>query len=367
MFEAAEKPFHNVIFDLFPLLPTELRLHIWTLALHRERLIRVNVSAVNPNSDSSAAAGYRVHVDGYKLLSKLMRVTFESRQAVLAFYRVHLPCTLGPVPPSQALLARPPNAILYLNPEFDYLELVPSLPLKETFIKFLHDLKISYDPMHVGILNLAMNMHVLNTWDIRHLEPTEIDQGVREGFAATLTQLRQVFFVLGPSVGRQNFGLFSGMNLRDKFYNRSIPIMSRVPTFERLRDPRPISEDLKRVYVGSVDPRVLVGWWNRVLRKWEVSSSQTQYRYLMTFKPLGGRELVQDRESMRAWLDKEEDWWKQEGDPSQSSENVVESAAGFWLVPLEALTVYADAATIGSSEMMDLTGHWPELALMDVS
>ncbi|OIW30034.1 hypothetical protein CONLIGDRAFT_680825 [Coniochaeta ligniaria NRRL 30616] len=192
---------HGATFERFPLLPAELRLHIWSMALQRQRLIRLNVVARIP-SPAAAAQGYSVYADGCKLYSKLMRVNCESRQAALAFYRIPLPCTFSMVPRSRASRARPPTETLYLNPDFDCLEINATDPIQETFVKFLRDLKTVYDPLHVGLLNLAVGMYTLCLWDTRRRpEPIEIDDDDRVAFTATLAQLREVFFVLAPPAG----------------------------------------------------------------------------------------------------------------------------------------------------------------------
>ncbi len=152
-----------------------------------------------------------------------------------------------------------------MNPEFDYLEIHLEGFTRDAFIKFLHDLKTVYDPLHIGLLNLVIGLHTLNPWDLRQLSDADLDTGAGSAFKATLAQLREVFFVFAPHNGRQNFGLMSGMNVRQKSYNRFLPIIARTPTFERYPDPRPIAEDLKKVYVGDVDPRFTVGLWQRML------------------------------------------------------------------------------------------------------
>ncbi|OIW30035.1 hypothetical protein CONLIGDRAFT_680826 [Coniochaeta ligniaria NRRL 30616] len=145
--------------------------------------------------------------------------------------------------------------------------------------------------------------------------------------------------------------------------------MARVPTFERCRDSRPIAEDLKRVYVGPVDPRFMVSLWHQMLRQLDVSTppTTTHYQYLVAFTPVGKLGRVPDLTSAKTWLREELRWWREEGDPSQSiGEDMVATAIGFWLFPLEALSTQAEEASM-RSQMMDLTGHWPELALMDVT
>lgn len=88
-------------FHLFPLLPKELRLKIWRHTLQRRRIIHLRLNnqrgqtpseaGENPESTSNGERYFTV-VDGSKILSKLLRVSRESREEALMFCRVHLPC-----------------------------------------------------------------------------------------------------------------------------------------------------------------------------------------------------------------------------------------------------------------------------------
>ncbi|KAH8901169.1 hypothetical protein GQ53DRAFT_814645 [Thozetella sp. PMI_491] len=153
---------------------------------------------------------------------------------------------------------------MYLNPEFDYFEMDITGSTKEIFPKFLHDLKVVFDPLHVGLLNLAIGLHTLNSRGFTRFSLADLDTEAGPAFVATLAQLRGVFFVFMPSAGRQNYGLQSGLGLRRKFYNLSFPIMTRTPVFERRLDPRPVAKDLGSIYVGDADPRVMVRQWHQL-------------------------------------------------------------------------------------------------------
>ena len=72
-------------------------------------------------------------------------------------------------------------------------------------------------------------------------------------------------------MGRQIVGVLSGLETSETMFNRSLPIMTTSPTFERLaRDPRPIAQDLKAL-TGLADLRDVAQFWLQLLRKWRAS------------------------------------------------------------------------------------------------
>lgn len=157
-------------FHLFSKLPPEIGLKIWTYGLERYRILTVAVSDLGgpktspptPHYCSANQLGRIVSgrkyflrdIAGYKL-SKLLRVCRSSRDAALAFYRVHIPAehiAFRPVPP------------LCFNPEYDILriETFGDEPT-ETFVDMLHDARAN-DPAGKGVLNLAAQ-----SWEIGRL------------------------------------------------------------------------------------------------------------------------------------------------------------------------------------------------------
>ncbi|PYI09231.1 hypothetical protein BO78DRAFT_363397 [Aspergillus sclerotiicarbonarius CBS 121057] len=403
IYNCIRAPQTDISFHLFPSLPTELRLQIWRYAMQRSRLIRVRLY----QADQGATEKYRVVVNGRSALSKFLHVNHESRKAALGFYRVHIPCEFRMHSHTTTPM---PRGTFYFNPEYDILGIYPRPPVRDTLLEFLHRLKHTHDPRRVGLLNLAMDENDLGANDLYALEPADdsISPPVRRSFTETLMQLREVFFVEVPQAGRQIVGWSSGLFTNDTIFNRSFPIMAMSSTFDRLpRDPREISDDLKHVLVGTSDPRVTVGRWGRLLRRWSVfPSPHVTYRLLLAFTPTGD-DKVHNRESAERWLWKEDRIWKgepyeEEGKPTTSLgefirknksrwpvgakhekyrnedlENAVKPAFGFWLFPLEALgipplpadgdtvewLVQPDDYQIKAKQILDLTDHWPELAL----
>ncbi|RAL17553.1 2EXR domain-containing protein [Aspergillus homomorphus CBS 101889] len=403
----------ELTFQPFPLLPTELRLKIWQYSLQRPRLIQIGLMPATDTDapDEPPAKSYRVVVSSTSSLSKLLRVNCEAREAALRFYRVHIPCDFRAHDDHT-----PPKAggAFHFNPEYDILQLHARYPVKATLLAFLDDVKNTYDRRGVGLLKLALNLNDLEAHDLGSLDSADVSLRARTAFVETLTQLREVFFMEVARFGRQVLGWYSGLDTPETFFNRSFPIMVTTTTFDRLpRDPRDIAEDLKRVFVGCMDPRVMFDFWGRLLLRWGVSPSHVQYRFLLSFEPTNGQ--VHDRVSAEKWLLKEDRIWKGEPHDDRSTEerdeeaqedpgplgqflrrwkhrwpvgakhekyrnedleNAVRPAFGFWLFPLEALGVSLDSYKEGggfiqpegwqwkAKQLLDLTGHWPELALL---
>ena len=97
-------------------------------------------------------------------------------------------------------------------------------------------------------------------------------------------------------------------------FNRAFPIMSKLPTFERLpRDPRSISKDLENTY-GLASSQDALEYWLWLLKKWQVSPQKVMYRFFLAFDPRGvGENNISDQVSARAWLHKQEDQWNGRG------------------------------------------------------
>ncbi|KAL9023846.1 MAG: hypothetical protein Q9196_006934, partial [Gyalolechia fulgens] len=311
-------------FSLFSLLPKELRLLVWRRALQCHRIITIELKGLrgwtgigplyddNDQSAITTSIGrgerYRIISDGCQVLSKLLRVSKESRQEALTFYRVHLPCRFrSPVMGENAMT----SGTLYVNPEYDFLRISPEMPVKDTLVDFLYHFKTTYDVRGVGILNLALDLNDLNANDLYALEPSDLDFKFRKAFLETFTELREVFFLSTPRAGRQINGYLSGLPTPETWFNRSFPIMIGTPTFRRLhRDPRAIRQDLNKVLLsGGSDPRDLLDSWFGYLRKWGVTPPRIQYRFLLAFDPTVSGGLSSDLTSAKKYLQEEDDRW----------------------------------------------------------
>lgn len=370
---------HDVDFTHFTRLPKELRLKIWRCALQRQRIIGLRL--INQRGRTAEEVGenpdairngerYFTTVNGTQVLSKLLRVSKESREEALLFYRVHLPCSFTGVGTKS-------HGTFHYNPEWDFLSISSEWPAQDILINFLYRLKTIHDPRHLGLLNFVIDSNGLLANGLYEVKPSDLDVKARSAFVETLGQLREVWFASTSLVGRQITGMLSGLMTSETIYNRSFPIWTNVPTFERAsRDVRPISLDLERT-TGLGDMKDLVQLWLAMQRMWCASKPSTDYGLLLCFGPTG--DNISDRKSAETWLQKQEDQWNGRGHEAdflrgkqvkwpigaeaeayknEDLSKAVRPAFGFWLFPIEALN-----AINAGGDFSDMKDHWPELAL----
>jgi hypothetical protein len=405
-------------FHRFPQLPLEIRQMIWLYSLQRERIIRLYLeefidlpSTQEAEDATNKSARYCVSVNGYQVLSKLLRLNRESRDVALRFYRVHFPCILRRGPLSNETRRR---GFLYFNPENDFLYIRAehnSKPLRQmTLPDFLYRLKIIYDPKQIGLLNLAIDASLLERSALLLLRISDLDPAVGRAFVETLTQLHEVFIVRISRFGRQTFGTRRGLRpnrrqppdeapfncwIDETKFNRSVPIVPMTPTFDRLsHDPRPIGQDLGNTNVGewcNLFNKFLI--WQRHLKNWKISPPHTEYRLLLGSIP---RREVYDYESAMLWLREEDYQWRKwlgvaehslDGDDGQGKpeskpkcpapekfldedlEKAVKPAFGFWLFPLHLFSSllpregFEPIVSLDSRTRLNLNRNWPDLAL----
>lgn len=318
-------------------------------------------------------------------MSKLLRVSSEAREVALRFYRVRIPCRLASAPEDVSERnfhhgIRP--GTLYFNPEYDFLQVNIASEVGDCLVEFLHYLKTVYDPIGVGLLNLAADLNNIGSFKESDME--DIESPSKESFLATINQLQEVFILHKLAVGRRNTGLLGGMTVNDVFFNGSLPIMPLHPHFERLgTDPRPIKQDLARVYLGNSSPPEALDRWRIALMQWGLDPDQSQAKvsYLVAFSQGGGEDAVYDRETATRWLQKEYEMWEEElmrrllvKEP-EVLENVVTPALGFWLFPADTFhppptneeDTQTDASTFRICVPQDLSAHWPILALSSLT
>lgn len=392
----------------FQSLPTELRLKIWRHSLQRERIIKVSFEQKPPTTDTPKFDGKTMRhyaiVDGCQVLSKLLRVSQESRHEALSFYRVHIPCKLrgGPTGKEEET-AR--SGTFYFNPEYDFLQIQPGIWAEQSLMDFLYHLKNTYDPHHIGLLNLAIGgISALQATDLCSIKPSDVNIGLRESFIQTLTQLQEVFFVESVAAGRQILGALSGIAFNEVIFNRSMPIAATTPTFDRLhQDPRPIAGDLEHAYIGEGPLRMLY-IWQQLLKTWNVSPIQTSYQFILTFTPPFSQFEIHDQWSAKQWVQKEDDEWtgrwriddnadgiwatRKVSDGStckhpigalygkykdEDLEKAVKPAFGFWMFPI-AVDVFGKVPSsddefdqVSTKQILNMSKHWPGLGLMSLS
>jgi len=175
------------------------------------------------------------------------------------------------------------HGTFHFSPEWDFLHISAEWPAKDTLVDFLYHLKTIHDPRHIGLLNLAVDGSGLNANDLYGLQSSDLDSEVRSAFVETLTQLREVWFISTPRVGRQILGVLNGLGASETIFNRFLPILPIPPIFERLhRDPRPIAQDLKKL-TGLAKSRDVLQLWLQLLKKWRISPPGIEYRFLLAF------------------------------------------------------------------------------------
>ncbi|CAJ2503799.1 Uu.00g111930.m01.CDS01 [Anthostomella pinea] len=370
-------------FPKFGELPKELRLQIWESSLQRHRIIKVTLSPRELPQDeeqsrnclgrAARCARYRDDVRGHQVLSKLLTVNSEARQAALQFYRVHVPCSFYHGDISE-------DRFLPFNPEFDFLHIRPGRGA-ESFAYLVHDLK-TYDPLEVGLLNLAMDGD--NIRALRKVEPSRLDAPTSRAFEDTMSKLRQFYYLCVENAGRVWLGYLSGVPaMRSRIaFHRSCPIWSKIPTFDLVpRDTRPCGGDLQRVFVGTCDPREMVIEWRQHLDRWGIRHRQGQIDYSVLISCKRPTKRIRGRDSARQWLREEQAEWEQgleevasstrQGSrigTTDSSEEIATPAVGFWLFPTKAIGPFPDTQELmewnpKGKRVLDMMDHWPGLGL----
>ncbi|ESZ91229.1 hypothetical protein SBOR_8375 [Sclerotinia borealis F-4128] len=157
---ASSKQNHSLKFHLFPCLPREIRLHIWSLSLSQHRFIPIWVSSTTDDSNPDQNNRSRLYssynylgniISGshYELsindsvsntVSPFLSTTIESRSAALDFFHICLPIARGQV---------------RISPEYDVLFLQSWDKDPSLLANILHDIR-AYDPKDEGLLHLAL-------------------------------------------------------------------------------------------------------------------------------------------------------------------------------------------------------------------
>jgi hypothetical protein len=386
----------NPSFHLFSNLPKELRLLIWRHALRRHRIIKLHLTdpaledpttirtkLVNINATEYVGSGrYVVTLDGRSTISKLLHVCKDSREETLLHYRARIPCRFVrdsyPSMNTCLVMATVENRLhsvlthgtFYFNPEWDFLS-IASWPSTSSFAPaFLHDLKTRYDPRGVGLLNLVVAMNDTESSGVLEIEPSRLSPTLRTSISQTLRNLQQVFLHETVTCGRTNLGIAWGGFSWKVWFNRSMPISTKVLAFDRIApDPRPVSRDLEKQYMGSIG-REQYARYTRCLTQFGVAPAETsaQVKFMMSHR--SGVSDIQSREHAARWLedDYKRGWVDRKGWPSKAKEEMkdqdyvmdVEPAFGFWLFSLEAMDAKVSE---GEEKLYDMRMYTPELGL----
>ncbi|KAF5626112.1 acyl oxidase [Fusarium sp. NRRL 52700] len=368
---------------LFPSLPAEIRVSIWTWTLRYQRIFKifleshVNFSETPPDNGilprqlkTGEDPPYYPIVNSRRPLNKLLRVNAESRKVALSFHRVHLPCWFQDAEsvPRSRLTA----GTIYINPEYDFLHVQQGTM---AIVDFVCDLKTKYDPRNVGMRNLALCRNQLGgyEWGLDAMRPSEIEPSKMRIFKEIISGLDQVWLVcIRDCIRRMKAGISQWGTSNKTFFERSFPIDATPHSFDLIGpDPRTIESDLSHLHLREHlrDPKRLHDSWLRVLELIEVRPCE---------------ESLRDAENWLQWED--EAWttvpgnmWPSPGGPHmetvaasetpefghQDLSKAVRPAFGFWLFPTEA---FCDENKIeqarGPIVTFDVRKHRPELALL---
>ncbi|KAI0880898.1 uncharacterized protein GGS22DRAFT_173724 [Annulohypoxylon maeteangense] len=375
-------------FPLFPLLPTELRLLVWRLSLHRHRIIRIKIPTrpwhSQPDTQEEFIAAMHNEfpvVPGHQVLSKLLRVNRESREVALQFYRVHMHCNLK-------IGETVKDGTLMYNPDFDIIHVTSEVGTNR-FANLIHHLK-TIDPEGVGIRRLALGANDVD-WICWRTDIATMATPVRETFVQTLTQLESVWFVLTGRAGRMwdPTGTGTASMIGKVEFHRSAPIMSKIPSFDLLqRDPRPIADDLRVVYAGSQDCRNMLVLWRHILDRCGIVQPPLSRYSFVVGVTRGSSNKVRDRAHAEKWLCEEDEAWSEalkeveerhispgslirerleriKADYNLERASSPKNAVGFWIFPAAAVgtDVDDDGKFVRWDPVLDMSGHWPALGL----
>ncbi|KAJ3580063.1 hypothetical protein NPX13_g508 [Xylaria arbuscula] len=322
------------------------------------------------------------------VLSKLLRVNRDAREAALAFYRVHLPCRMVTKEGKSKLSTV--GGVIYINPEFDYIYLKPIEPRE--IVPFIHYIKSVKDPLGFGILNLV----VRGLYDLESANPQDYDLSTRKSVTDMLKNLDRLYIL--DKLATRMVPSLAMMRQPPKYQvNRSCPIAAKGTKFQCIpRDPRAIGLDLKIIHQHKW-PIFTSDGWRKLIHKWspvELSVSATaaqentpDIRHLIASQAgPGGRSPVYNRETAVAALSGEMDHWTKNGFAdiysrkdnwgeyitAEASDKEVEealsvkSAFGFWVFPPEAMMLAKNHQQHNWFHVLDYTGFWPELWLWDL-
>ncbi|KAI0160509.1 hypothetical protein GGR57DRAFT_455590 [Xylariaceae sp. FL1272] len=381
-------------FPQFTQLPWELRNQIWTSALQRKRLVRISLKEFQPKNltkQESSQVRYgsaSLFVNGFQLLSKLLRVNSEARTATLEFYHLKLPCILVN-PGGEDSAAR--LGVLPFNPVYDCLWVEKSRrlhPLCE-----LLQASIANDKHQIGVRSMALSINDdMELFRGLHAE----DNTIPQYDSAICKNIREIHFVTevssyGAQLAKERYNDDRHRNTpaqssrpfahRRKISQEYAPLSSGIPSFELLaHDPRPIKDDIARLFLGHTN---ISGSIFRATRRLsshyglDASNVSSYVLFMCRDENLGVQaphsphdapfvhrkrlsaskpkvsELV-SRVTPNSHLTSDEE--------TQGEETC--AVVGFWLFPLSAFHRYNNLPhPIGSLRVWDMSESWPQLGL----
>lgn len=361
------------IFPQFPKLPPELRSRIWEQSLCQERMVRVHLTPRSSLKDKDEGGRrsrslkerramrqaqrwgeFLIVLSNYHEISKLFSVCSESRQAARRFYRVQLPCRY------EQWHSPSTKGVFYFHPELDTLDIIG----QEYLPRFAHMLW-EHDHRRVGLVNLALLHGRLRTTFDKLF--TTADEELARHF---LSRLRRVYLGYKGHLGRSVPVLKTGCkSFTASTILRSRPLLASVSGFQRLQqDPRAVEAELKKIYMGTGDPRDQIYRWFRLLDHWKIEYPHhtVDYRFLVT---INDRRVSTKEDALRSVRRGEGRWeeWKKECEKNdvavEDAGTALPTAYGFWLFPITAFGPIPEASNnirhMGLSRLRDIQRFAP--------
>ncbi|KAK6856337.1 hypothetical protein PG995_006524 [Apiospora arundinis] len=294
-----EAPFSHAVprdagFPSFSKLPIELRRLIWTKWLQQQRFITTKIIPDTGSGDEYAIEAARKYRH-----SKLLRVCREARTAALEFFSLRIPCTnLDTLVP------------LYFNPEYDVLYIDQANYDGLTWFADLLPKLTTYDSRGVGVLNLAIDRHLLSdvSEDLKKLKKKK---PTRKAFAEAVSNLQQVWCMVveQPNI-RAMAGALDWLSAK-VHHNRAVPVFPLLQTFARLPglDPRPIKMDLGHL-ATFYHPQELVNGWRQLETDLGISRKERLDLHVIVAADAAyssdTQKPIVDRTTARSFLEEEE-------------------------------------------------------------
>ncbi|KAF5725098.1 hypothetical protein FMUND_192 [Fusarium mundagurra] len=266
-------------FPKFNRFPPEVRNKIWTHSLAHERILKIY------------SAGCRVEVRERVAMSKLFVTTLESRAAAKKFYRVHIPCTY-------VHMASIYDGTLYFNPELDIIHVFEWA----YFPELAHHIW-ELDPLHVGIVNLALQIYgsCCKYWYFGSSFKTDCDLN---RIKAAIQRLKRFIFVCHGVYESETCQYRENRRRPPRAIPSSpfVPIKPHVPTFQTMeQDPRTVGDFLDGVDRGEMmRVRGYVTDWFDYLEEWGIDNDPAVlYQILMSY-PDCDPEIIVEENACRA-------------------------------------------------------------------
>ncbi|KAI1264942.1 hypothetical protein F5Y18DRAFT_71443 [Xylariaceae sp. FL1019] len=381
-------------FQRFTQLPWELRNQIWTCSLQTKRLIRISLKESQaediPWHDSNAAryGSASLFVNGFQLLSKLLRVSSEARAAALRFYYIKLPCILAnPRGPKSKTCA----GVLPFNPVYDCLWIEESNRLQS--LVELIQASIANDSHQIGVRSIALSIEGNRElfWGL-----SDADSALPQDDPTLLRSIREIHFVTEVTSyhAQQAKGRYNDDRHRNtpaqssrpfahrrKISQNFAPLSSGIPRFELLaHDPRPIKDDLARLFLGYdnlIEPISIA--IQRLSSHHGLDASNVSSNVLFMCQDenpcLQAFHSSHDAPSLqRKRLSMSKPLIFESASPvvphiyltvdDETQDEAKCAAVGFWLFPLSAFHAYNNLGhPISSLRVWDMSESWPQLGL----